>query len=72
MFNFVPTAKKGFLTKPRQMAMVDSTGEMVLLTRRVNQEMVTLDYLYVTNWSLWGDVRLILKTLPLVARGHGR
>jgi exopolysaccharide biosynthesis polyprenyl glycosylphosphotransferase len=36
------------------------------------QEMVTLDDLYVTNWSLWNAVRLILKTLPLVARGHGR
>src|SRR5581483_5516475 len=24
------------------------------------EEMVKLDYLYVTNWSLWSDVRLIL------------
>jgi exopolysaccharide biosynthesis polyprenyl glycosylphosphotransferase len=31
-------------------------------------EMVKLDYLYVTNWSLWGDVRLILRTLPAVLR----
>jgi exopolysaccharide biosynthesis polyprenyl glycosylphosphotransferase len=30
------------------------------------EEMVKLDYLYVTNWSLWGDVRLILRTLPVV------
>jgi len=34
-------------------------------------EMVSLDYLYVTNWSLWGDVKLLMKTLPAVARGHG-
>jgi lipopolysaccharide/colanic/teichoic acid biosynthesis glycosyltransferase len=34
-------------------------------------EMVKLDYLYVTNWSLWGDVRLILRTLPVVLRGSG-
>ncbi len=31
-------------------------------------EMVKLDYLYVTNWSLWGDVRLILRTLPAVLK----
>jgi exopolysaccharide biosynthesis polyprenyl glycosylphosphotransferase len=32
-------------------------------------EMVRLDYLYVTTWSLWSDVRLLLRTLPVVARG---
>ncbi len=35
------------------------------------EEMVKLDYLYVTNWSLWGDVRLILRTLPAVLRRRG-
>ena len=30
------------------------------------EEMVKLDYLYVTNWSLWTDVRLLLRTLPAV------
>jgi exopolysaccharide biosynthesis polyprenyl glycosylphosphotransferase len=34
-------------------------------------EMVTLDYIYVTNWSLWGDVKLLLRTVPVVLRGHG-
>ncbi|MGO9957203.1 MAG: sugar transferase [Solirubrobacteraceae bacterium] len=34
-------------------------------------EMVKLDYLYVTNWSLWEDVRLILRTLPTVLGGRG-
>lgn len=34
-------------------------------------EMVKLDYLYVTNWTLWGDVRLILRTLPVVLRRRG-
>jgi lipopolysaccharide/colanic/teichoic acid biosynthesis glycosyltransferase len=33
-------------------------------------EMVKLDYLYVANWSLWGDVRLLLRTIPfLIQRG---
>jgi exopolysaccharide biosynthesis polyprenyl glycosylphosphotransferase len=35
------------------------------------EEMVKLDYLYVTNWSLWGDVRLILRTLPVVMKRDG-
>jgi exopolysaccharide biosynthesis polyprenyl glycosylphosphotransferase len=35
------------------------------------EEMVRLDYLYVTNWSLWGDVRLILRTLPVVLARRG-
>jgi lipopolysaccharide/colanic/teichoic acid biosynthesis glycosyltransferase len=30
------------------------------------EEMIKLDYLYVTNWSLWSDVRLVLRTLPVV------
>jgi exopolysaccharide biosynthesis polyprenyl glycosylphosphotransferase len=34
-------------------------------------EMVKLDYLYVTNWSLWSDVRLILRTLPVVVSRRG-
>ena len=34
-------------------------------------EMVKLDYLYVTNWSLWGDIRLILRTLPVVLKRSG-
>ena len=34
-------------------------------------EMVTLDYLYVTNWSLWGDLKLLARTMPAVTRGRG-
>jgi exopolysaccharide biosynthesis polyprenyl glycosylphosphotransferase len=34
------------------------------------QEMVKIDYLYVANWSLWGDVKILLRTIPyLVSRG---
>jgi lipopolysaccharide/colanic/teichoic acid biosynthesis glycosyltransferase len=29
-------------------------------------EMVKLDYLYVTTWSLWQDFRLLFRTIPLV------
>ena len=35
-------------------------------------QMLVLDYLYVTNWSLWGDVRLIFRTVPtLLGRTRG-
>jgi exopolysaccharide biosynthesis polyprenyl glycosylphosphotransferase len=34
-------------------------------------EMVKLDYLYVANWSLWGDVRLLLRTIPFIVRRRG-
>lgn len=34
-------------------------------------EMVKLDYLYVTNWSLWTDIRLILRTVPAVFTQRG-
>jgi exopolysaccharide biosynthesis polyprenyl glycosylphosphotransferase len=35
-------------------------------------EMVKLDYLYVADWSLWNDIKLLIRTLPVVAlrRGH--
>jgi exopolysaccharide biosynthesis polyprenyl glycosylphosphotransferase len=35
------------------------------------EEMVKLDYLYVTNWSLWLDVKLLLQTFPVVVRRRG-
>ncbi|MFL5779846.1 MAG: sugar transferase, partial [Thermoleophilaceae bacterium] len=35
------------------------------------EEMVKLDYLYVTNWSLWTDIRLIMRTLPAVVTRRG-
>jgi lipopolysaccharide/colanic/teichoic acid biosynthesis glycosyltransferase len=35
------------------------------------EEMVSLDYLYVTNWSLWGDVKLLMRTVSAVLRGRG-
>jgi exopolysaccharide biosynthesis polyprenyl glycosylphosphotransferase len=35
-------------------------------------EMVKLDYLYVTGWSLWNDLKLIFRTLPVLARPSDR
>ena len=33
------------------------------------EEMVKLDYLYVTTWSIANDVRLLIETVPAVFRG---
>ena len=33
--------------------------------------MVDLDYLYVTNWSLWVDLKVLIRTFAVVARGRG-
>jgi exopolysaccharide biosynthesis polyprenyl glycosylphosphotransferase len=40
-------------------------------TRIPFEEMVKLDYLYVMNWSLWEDIRLMLRTLPVIFSGKG-
>jgi lipopolysaccharide/colanic/teichoic acid biosynthesis glycosyltransferase len=34
-------------------------------------EMVKLDYLYVAEWSLWRDVKLLMRTAAVVLRGNG-
>jgi len=35
------------------------------------QEMVKLDYLYVAEWSLWNDIKLLIRTAPVVFRADG-
>jgi exopolysaccharide biosynthesis polyprenyl glycosylphosphotransferase len=45
------------------------TGPWQVLGRRVPmQEMVGIDYLYVANWSLWFDVKILLRTVRHVVR----
>lgn len=34
-------------------------------------EMIKLDYLYVADWSLWNDVKLLIRTGPVVLQGRG-
>jgi exopolysaccharide biosynthesis polyprenyl glycosylphosphotransferase len=34
-------------------------------------EMGAIDYLYVANWSLWGDVKIMLRTIPHVLGRRG-
>jgi exopolysaccharide biosynthesis polyprenyl glycosylphosphotransferase len=35
------------------------------------EEMLAIDYLYVAHWSLWNDVKLLLRTVPLVLSRRG-
>ena len=45
------------------------TGPWQVLGSRVPmQEMVGIDYLYVANWSLWLDIKILLRTVSHVVR----
>jgi exopolysaccharide biosynthesis polyprenyl glycosylphosphotransferase len=35
-------------------------------------EMVKIDYLYAANWSLWGDLKIVLRTFAHMLRRRGR
>ncbi len=49
------------------------TGHWQILgpTRVPLAEMVAIDYLYVANWSLWTDTKILMRTVPHVLRGRG-
>jgi exopolysaccharide biosynthesis polyprenyl glycosylphosphotransferase len=35
------------------------------------RDMVAIDYLYVANWSLWTDLKILLRTIPYVLAARG-
>ena len=35
------------------------------------REMLKIDYLYGANWSLWGDMKILLRTVPFVVSRRG-
>jgi exopolysaccharide biosynthesis polyprenyl glycosylphosphotransferase len=35
------------------------------------REMVAIDYLYIANWSLWNDIKILLRTVPHVIGRRG-
>jgi exopolysaccharide biosynthesis polyprenyl glycosylphosphotransferase len=57
-------ARKRLILKPGMTGLWQVSGRSAIPF----EEMVKLDYLYVTTWSLAGDCRLLLQTLPLVFR----
>ena len=49
------------------------TGQWQILgsTRVPLHEMIMLDYLYLANWSLWTDIKILVRTVGVVATGRG-
>ena len=49
------------------------TGQWQLLgaTRVPLQEMAAIDYLYVVNWSLWNDVKILIRTVSFMVARRG-
>ena len=49
------------------------TGHWQILgsARLPMQEMVGIDYLYVANWSLWTDVKILIRTIPYMVSRRG-
>ncbi len=50
------------------------TGQWQILgsARIPLREMVKIDYLYVANWSLWSDVKILLRTVPYMLARRGQ
>jgi lipopolysaccharide/colanic/teichoic acid biosynthesis glycosyltransferase len=34
-------------------------------------EMLELDLVYVRSWSFWSDLKILMRTVPTLLRGHG-
>jgi lipopolysaccharide/colanic/teichoic acid biosynthesis glycosyltransferase len=49
------------------------TGQWQILgpARVPLREMVAIDYLYIANWSLWIDIKILLRTVPHVIGRRG-
>jgi lipopolysaccharide/colanic/teichoic acid biosynthesis glycosyltransferase len=48
------------------------TGHWQILGARVAlSEMVKIDYLYVAGWSLWSDIKLLIRTIPYMLARRG-
>jgi lipopolysaccharide/colanic/teichoic acid biosynthesis glycosyltransferase len=50
------------------------TGHWQLLgsTRVTLHDMAAMDYLYASHWSLWTDIKILLRTVPHVLTRRGR
>ena len=36
------------------------------------EDMIKLDHLYVSNWTIWGDVKILLRTVPYILARRGQ
>ncbi len=57
----------------RLTVMPGMTGQWQILgsARVPLHEMITLDYLYLANWSLWTDIKILVRTLGFVLSAGG-
>lgn len=64
---------EGWLRRRLQL-MPGMTGHwQVLGSARIPlDEMARIDYLYVSNWSIWLDLKILLRTVPYVLRARGQ
>jgi exopolysaccharide biosynthesis polyprenyl glycosylphosphotransferase len=58
-------ARKRLLLKPGMTGLWQVLGRSAIPF----EEMVKLDYVYVTTWSLANDIRLLIQTVPVVFKG---
>jgi lipopolysaccharide/colanic/teichoic acid biosynthesis glycosyltransferase len=58
--------RKRLDTKPGMTGLWQVSGR----NRLSFDEMVRLDLFYIENWSLWLDVKIMLRTLPVLLRGE--
>jgi lipopolysaccharide/colanic/teichoic acid biosynthesis glycosyltransferase len=59
--------------RQRSTLMPGMTGPWQILgpARVPLSEMVAIDYLYIANWSLWADIKILLRTVPHVVGRRG-
>jgi len=59
--------------RSRLQLMPGMTGDWQVLgpARVPLEEMLTIDYLYAANWSLWADVKILFRTVPHVVGRRG-
>ena len=47
------------------------TGHRQVQGARVPLPIIRLDYLYVAGWSLWADIKILLRTVTHIAARRG-
>ena len=66
------TLDQGLAAPPaRGSARHDGALADLRIVRIPMQEMVKIDYLYGANWSIWLDLKILLRTVPYVIRRRG-
>jgi exopolysaccharide biosynthesis polyprenyl glycosylphosphotransferase len=64
---YIEWHKKRLEVRPGMTGLSQVSGRSLLSF----DEMVLLDIYYIENWSLWLDLKILLRTIPKVLRGEG-